>query len=294
MLRTASKAILSRAALAASLPVISLLAVTAGSCSTATRGSARPSPGPREQPVGTVGTCSHPATARESRTLPSPPREGSQPAGAGPRRNRGIARCISPEWTSASARRCSIAGGLLAIAAALSGLMRGTVLSISVLSVAAGLILAEADAIHVDGADSAVVHLFLLALIVTLFSDGLFVERELLVVHWGPVVRALVIAMPLTLGPAGARGEAALLGAELGGGVPARRGALGDRSGGHLGGGHLAAGAGVGAPRAQSRVGPQRRPRAPVRPLLHHPRLARRRRGDGGGQAARRGGLRRR
>jgi NhaP-type Na+/H+ or K+/H+ antiporter len=90
-------------------------------------------------------------------------------------------------------------GGLLALAAALSGLMRGTVLSISVMSVAAGLILAEAGAIHVDGSDTAVVHLFLLALIVTLFSDGLFVERELLVVHWGPVVRALLIAMPLTL-----------------------------------------------------------------------------------------------
>jgi sodium/hydrogen antiporter len=93
-----------------------------------------------------------------------------------------------------------ISGTLLALAAALSGLMHGTVLSISVLSVAAGLILAEAGAIHVDGSDSAVVHLFLLALIVTLFSDGLFVERELLVVHWGPVVRALVVAMPLTLG----------------------------------------------------------------------------------------------
>jgi NhaP-type Na+/H+ or K+/H+ antiporter len=92
------------------------------------------------------------------------------------------------------------AGGLLAIAAALSGLMRGTVLSISILSVTAGLILADAGTIHVDATDSAVIHLFLLALIVTLFSDGLFVERELLVIHWGPVVRALVIAMPLTLG----------------------------------------------------------------------------------------------
>jgi sodium/hydrogen antiporter len=90
-------------------------------------------------------------------------------------------------------------GALLAVAAALSGLMHGTVLSISVLSVAAGLILADAGAIHVDGSDTAVVHLFLLALIVTLFSDGLFVERELLVVHWGPVVRALLIALPLTL-----------------------------------------------------------------------------------------------
>src|SRR3954451_10264043 len=91
-----------------------------------------------------------------------------------------------------------LSGALLAVAAALSGLMRGTVLSISVLSVAAGLILAEAGALHVDGSDTAVVHLFLLALIVTLFSDGLFVERELLVVHWGPVVRALLIAMPLS------------------------------------------------------------------------------------------------
>ncbi len=92
-----------------------------------------------------------------------------------------------------------ISGGLLALAAALSGVMRGTVLSISVLSVSAGLILAEAGAINVDGSDAAVVNLFLLALIVTLFSDGLLVERELLVIHWGPVVRALLFALPLTL-----------------------------------------------------------------------------------------------
>jgi sodium/hydrogen antiporter len=91
-------------------------------------------------------------------------------------------------------------GGLLAVAAALSGLMRGTVLSISILSVAAGVILAEADAIHIQADDTAVVNLFLLALIVTLLSDGLFVERELLAIHWGPVVRALAIAMPFTLG----------------------------------------------------------------------------------------------
>ena len=92
-----------------------------------------------------------------------------------------------------------LSGALLGAAAALSGLMRGTVLSIAVLSVAAGLILAEADAIHVDASDPDLEHLFLLALIVTLLSDGLFVEREMLVVHWGPVVRALAIAMPLTL-----------------------------------------------------------------------------------------------
>ena len=38
-----------------------------------------------------------------------------------------------------------------------------------------------------------------MALILTLFSDGLFVERELLRVHWGPVTRAIVLAMPITL-----------------------------------------------------------------------------------------------
>jgi NhaP-type Na+/H+ or K+/H+ antiporter len=91
------------------------------------------------------------------------------------------------------------AGGLLAVAAAVSGLFRGTVLSIAVLSVSAGVILAELGTIHVYPGDEAVVHLFEVALIVTLLSDGLFVDRELLVVHWGPVARALVIAMPLTL-----------------------------------------------------------------------------------------------
>jgi NhaP-type Na+/H+ or K+/H+ antiporter len=37
------------------------------------------------------------------------------------------------------------------------------------------------------------------ALIITLFSDGLFVERELLRMHWTPAARAIVIAMPVTL-----------------------------------------------------------------------------------------------
>lgn len=91
-------------------------------------------------------------------------------------------------------------GGLLAVAAALSGVMRGTVLSISVLSVALGIGLATAGVVSVDATDSAVVHLIELALILTLFSDGLFVDRELLRVHWGPVTRAIVLAMPLTLG----------------------------------------------------------------------------------------------
>src|SRR6266566_1130517 len=51
-----------------------------------------------------------------------------------------------------------------------------------------------------DAGDHSVVELIELALVLTLFSDGLFVERELLRVHWGPVTRAIVLAMPITLG----------------------------------------------------------------------------------------------
>ena len=90
-------------------------------------------------------------------------------------------------------------GGLLAVAAALSGVMRGTVLSASVLSVGLGIALAEADVVNVDANDTAIVHLVELALVLTLFSDGMFVERELLRRHWSPVTRAIVLAMPITL-----------------------------------------------------------------------------------------------
>ncbi len=77
--------------------------------------------------------------------------------------------------------------------------MRGTVLSISVLSVAPGIVLAATDVVSVDANDATIVELVELALILTLFSDGLFVERELLPAHWGPVTRAIVLAMPITL-----------------------------------------------------------------------------------------------
>jgi NhaP-type Na+/H+ or K+/H+ antiporter len=91
-------------------------------------------------------------------------------------------------------------GGLLATVAALSGVMRGTVLSASVLSVVFGFGLAAAGVVEVEATDEAVVELVELALILTLFSDGMFVERELLRSHWGPTARALVIAMPITMG----------------------------------------------------------------------------------------------
>jgi NhaP-type Na+/H+ or K+/H+ antiporter len=92
-----------------------------------------------------------------------------------------------------------VTGALLALAASLSGVMRGTVLSASVLSVALGVAMASADLVSVDPHAETVRNLITLALVLTLFSDGLFVERELLARHWGPVARAIVVAMPLTL-----------------------------------------------------------------------------------------------
>jgi sodium/hydrogen antiporter len=90
-------------------------------------------------------------------------------------------------------------GLMLSVAAALSGWLHGTVLSISVLSVAAGVLLAGAGIVSANPGAAEVVVLVELALILTLFSDGLFVERELLQLHWGPPVRALLFAMPITL-----------------------------------------------------------------------------------------------
>src|SRR5215213_7204513 len=86
--------------------------------------------------------------------------------------------------------------------------MKGTVLSASVLSVALGFGLAVAGVVHVEASDEAVVQLVELALILTLFSDGMFVERELLRSHWGPTARALTIAMPITMGLLALAGKA--------------------------------------------------------------------------------------
>ena len=71
-----------------------------------------------------------------------------------------------------------ILGVLLCAAAALSGWLHGTVLSISVLSVGAGVVLALLDVVDADPGTQVVVLLVELALILTLFSDGLLVESE--------------------------------------------------------------------------------------------------------------------
>lgn len=90
-------------------------------------------------------------------------------------------------------------GALLWLAAALSGVTRGTVLSISILSVGCGVVFAELGVVEADPASADLRHLVELALIVTLFSDGLIVERELLSRHWDSPARSLVIALPITV-----------------------------------------------------------------------------------------------
>ena len=93
-----------------------------------------------------------------------------------------------------------IVGVLLAVTAALSGVTRRSVLSISVLAVSAGIVLAAADLVSVNARDPGLFEIVELALILTLFSDGMFVERELLGRHWGPPARALAVALPVTMG----------------------------------------------------------------------------------------------
>jgi NhaP-type Na+/H+ or K+/H+ antiporter len=92
-----------------------------------------------------------------------------------------------------------IVGALLGVTAALSGWMRGTVLSISVLSMAAGIALGVAGVLDVDADEAWLIVVVELALVVTLFADGLIVEEELLRERWRDPVRALVAAMPITL-----------------------------------------------------------------------------------------------
>lgn len=93
-----------------------------------------------------------------------------------------------------------ILGLLLVVAAGLSGWLHGTVLSISVLSVGAGILLARADVLEVVPGSEIVLLTVELALILTLFSDGLYAERELIEKEWHAPARALAIAMPITMG----------------------------------------------------------------------------------------------
>jgi hypothetical protein len=82
---------------------------------------------------------------------------------------------------------------LLGIAAALSGWLHGTVLSTSRLSLLAGVVLAWVGVISAQPGADLVVLVVELALLLTLFSDGLVTERELLGTHWRPPARALLV-----------------------------------------------------------------------------------------------------
>jgi sodium/hydrogen antiporter len=101
-----------------------------------------------------------------------------------------------------------VLGLLLTAAAGLSGWLHGTVLSISVLSLAAGIALALAGVIDVRPDDDWLVVVAELALVITLFADGLLVEEELLRERWRGPVRTLVAAMPITLVLAGLAAKA--------------------------------------------------------------------------------------
>jgi NhaP-type Na+/H+ or K+/H+ antiporter len=92
-----------------------------------------------------------------------------------------------------------ILGAILAVTAFLSGWFHGTVLSISVLSVAAGIALAVGDVVDPNPQADVVIFLVEIALLLTLFSDGLYAERELMRREWHAPARALVIALPITL-----------------------------------------------------------------------------------------------
>src|SRR3954449_2709263 len=91
-----------------------------------------------------------------------------------------------------------LVGALLAVAAGLSGWLHGTVLSISVLAVAAGVVLSLTDVLSVHPGTAGLLQVIELALVLTLFTDGLVAERELVQKQWRKPARALVVAMPLT------------------------------------------------------------------------------------------------
>jgi sodium/hydrogen antiporter len=91
-----------------------------------------------------------------------------------------------------------LVGALLVVAAGLSGWLHGTVLSISVLAVATGVALSLADVLTVHPGDAGLLEVVELALVLTLFTDGLVAERELVQQQWRKPARALVVAMPIT------------------------------------------------------------------------------------------------
>ena len=147
---------------------------------------------------------------------------------APPRRVRRLRRLVRALMDLSFGEALLIFGSLLAVVAALSGLMRGTVLSASVLSIALGIVLAELDLVSVDVGDEGIVELIELALILTLVSDGLLGRSRAARPPLGTPRAGAGRGDADHLAPLGARREAAVRRAQLGGVVPARRGALRD------------------------------------------------------------------
>jgi NhaP-type Na+/H+ or K+/H+ antiporter len=95
-----------------------------------------------------------------------------------------------------------VLGGMLVLAAVMSGLATRSFLSLTTLAVLVGFVLGHAVTGVLDfRARSAFVgDLATVALIVILFRDGLEVEWEMLQTQWRLPLRKLVLAMPLTAG----------------------------------------------------------------------------------------------
>ena len=120
------------------------------------------------------------------------------------------------------AEALTIVGGLLVGVAAASGLTHRSVLSTAVLAVAAGIGLALAGVVELSPGAYGLVLLVELVLLVTLFSDGLLVEEELLRSALAPRRAGARDRDADHGGAARARRQAAVPRADLGRGVPAR------------------------------------------------------------------------
>ncbi len=91
--------------------------------------------------------------------------------------------------------------GLLLIAGAMvSGIVHRTVLSLTVLAVIAGVLATLTGIVEVDPSSEAIIVVVELVLLLTLFADGLLVEREMLREQSRPALRALALAMPINAG----------------------------------------------------------------------------------------------
>jgi sodium/hydrogen antiporter len=94
-------------------------------------------------------------------------------------------------------------GGVVAVLSGLSGYLRDKPVGVPVLAVVLGLVLGCAGVLDITPGSVVVLWVVELTLLVTLFADGLVVERDLFRRHWHAPFRALALTMPLTLGVIG-------------------------------------------------------------------------------------------